>query len=89
MLLQVLMDLLKRPGINPNIQDENWDAPIHALVKSSHKDKVELLIALLTHSRADVNLRAADDMTALHFAVQVGRLYLAFEGLLLRWLLHI
>lgn len=67
----MLAELLLKPGINPNIRNENFDAPLHVLVKSSRKDKVELLISLLTHSSADVNLQAADEMTALHFAVQV------------------
>ncbi len=69
--VQVLMDLLHRPGVRVNHRDENLNAPLHSLVRSNRKDKLDLIITLLTHSDADVNLKGDDEMTPLHFAVQV------------------
>ena len=64
--------MLRQPGFEPNRRDDSGNAPLHAYVLSSRHDKVDLVVSLLTHSSADVNLKAADSMTALHFAVMVS-----------------
>lgn len=66
------MELLQRPGVRVNRHDENLNTPLLSIVRSSRKDKLDLVITLLTHSDADVNLKGDDEMTPLHFAVQVG-----------------
>ena len=47
-------------------------APIHSIVKKKRGDRIDLMLALLTYSDADVNLKSADGMTALHLVAQVG-----------------
>jgi len=42
--------------------------------KREQKEKLELLVSLLTYSDADVNLQVGNDMTALHFAAEVMHL---------------
>ena len=71
--LQSLVEFLRsRNGrVDVNILDPQGEAPIHRLVKKKRKERVELLIALLTNSNADVNFGTARSMTALHFAVEV------------------
>lgn len=49
-------------------------APIHSIVEKKRKDRADLMVALLTYSDADVDLKRADGMTALHMAAQVGGL---------------
>ena len=46
-------------------------APIHAIVLRKHRDKADILLALLTNSEADVNLQSMQGNTALHLAVTV------------------
>ena len=76
--MQSLIEQLGRPGVNANGDTSNGDAPIHAIVKrkckrkADCKEKVDLLLALLTHSDADVNLQNANGMTALHFTAEVN-----------------
>lgn len=69
---KALFDLLQQENTNPSALNENGDAPLHSIVKSDRQDKVELLVTLLTHSMADVNMMVANGMTALHFAAQVS-----------------
>ena len=75
---QSLIEQLGRPGVNANGANANGDAPIHAIVKrkskrkADRKEKVDLLLALLTHSDVDVNLQNANGMTALHFTAEVS-----------------
>ena len=56
-------------------KDENEDTPLHAIVRSDRRDKLEVMIALLVHSDygcADIDFPAFYGNTALHVAVQVG-----------------
>ena len=75
---QSLTEQLGKPGVNANGANANGDAPIHAIVKrkckrkADRKEKVDFLVALLTHSDADVNLQNANGMTALHFTAEVS-----------------
>jgi len=61
------------PGVDANARDVNGDAPIHAIVKRKKRnwEKLDLLVALLTYSNADVHLHTVNKMTALHLAAQV------------------
>lgn len=55
-------------------KDENEDLPLHAIVRSDRRDKLELMIALLVHSDfgcGDIDLPAFYGNTALHIAVMV------------------
>lgn len=57
------------PGIN-----EEGDNPLHSIAKQTdrpEKDKVEMLVTLLTLTAVDINSRGKNGMTALHYAVQV------------------
>lgn len=56
-----------------NFRDEKTgDAPIHSIIKKKKKDRVDLLLALLVNSKADINLQNGRDMTALHMAIEVS-----------------
>ena len=60
--------------MSANAVDDDGCAPIHAIVQKkfkSEEEKMKLLVALLTYSDADVNLRMANGSTALHLAAQV------------------
>ena len=67
--------------MNANAVNAIGDAPIHAIVKrkskrkADRKEKVELLLALLTNSDADVNLQSANGMTALHLTAEVNNAF--------------
>ena len=69
--------------MNANDVNANGDAPIHVIVKrkckrkADRKEKVDLLLALLTYSDVDVSLQNANGMTALHFTAEV-KIALAF-----------
>ena len=43
------------------------------------RDRIDLMLALLTYSDADVDLKRADGMTALHLVAQVGGLREHYE----------
>ena len=62
--------------MDANAHDVNGDAPIHAIVKRKKRnwEKLDLLVALLTYSNADVHLQTVNKMTALHLAAQVRSL---------------
>ena len=50
------------------------DTPIHAIVRSSKRDKLECLLVLLVYSdygTENIDMPAAFGNTALHIAVQV------------------
>jgi len=50
-------------------------------VKKKRRDRVELVITLLSNSNADVNFETTRSMTALHFAVEVHKIWmLAFPA---------
>ena len=67
--------------MNANAVNAIGDAPIHAIVKSKskrkadRKEKVELLLALLTNSDADVDLQNGNRMTALHLTAEVNNAF--------------
>ena len=73
--MKELIRTLKRTGENVNSMDlttENYGA-IHILVSSRHKNKAELLMALLVYSSADIDLTTTGKgSTALHLAVEVS-----------------
>ena len=56
-------------------------APIHSIVEKKRKDRIDLMLALLIYSDADVDLKRADGMTALHLAAKVGGLCEHYEWL--------
>ena len=70
---QSLVHQLQTPGVDANARNANGDAPVHAIVKRKerHQEKLNLLVALLTYSNADVSLWTVNKMTALHLAAQV------------------
>ena len=72
--IKVLLEILQRENTNPDVLNENGDAPLHSIVKSKRQDKVELLVTLFTHSTTNVNMQVANGMTALHFAAQVSHI---------------
>ena len=43
------------------------------------RDRIDLMLALLTYSDADINLKSAAGMTALHLVAQVGGLCEHYE----------
>ncbi len=69
--MQALIALL-REGHDANEKNESGDAPVHAIVKHKRGKRMDLLLTLFTHSNANLNLPAAEDNTALHFAAMVG-----------------
>ena len=70
-ILQALVDYLKSKAVDVNIRNGEGEGPIHKIVKKKRKERVDLLIALLTNSNADVHFATAKNMTALHLAVEV------------------
>ena len=66
----------RKPGVDINARNSENDAPIHSITKTKcprkSKWKREVLYALLSKSPAQVNLKAKDGMTALHFAALVS-----------------
>ncbi len=68
--VQALIALL-REDHEANAKDENGDSALHAIVKHKRNKRLDLLLTLLTHSNANVNLPAAEGNTALHFAAMV------------------
>ena len=68
------MAVLERTsGLDVNTLDKKTgEAPLHALVKKERKDRVKLVLALLVHSDANINLKTSRGATPLHLAVEVG-----------------
>lgn len=58
-----------------NALDANGDAPLHCFVKRKDREKFNCLMALLIHSKCDINLPNKDGQTALHLACQVKIIY--------------
>ena len=55
-------------------KDQNEDTPLHAIVRSDRRDKLELMIGLLVHSDfgcEEIDFPALYGNTALHIAVKV------------------
>ena len=70
--LQHLLDALQSPKVDVNLIDQlSGDGPIHSIIKRKKKDRVDLLLALLVNSKADINLQNRRSMTALHSAIEV------------------
>ena len=63
---------------DPNSLNSEENAPIHSLVKrkakgkKNQKEKMHLLVTLLTFGDVDINMLNGDGYTALHLAVKVG-----------------
>lgn len=80
-ILQSLLEFLQTRRVDVNIRDNQGEGPIHKIVKKKRRDRVELLITLLSNSNADVNFETTRSMTALHFAVEVRKIWmLAFPA---------
>ena len=47
-------------------------APIHSIVQRKRRDRIDLLLALLTYSNADIDLKSSDGTAALHLVAQVS-----------------
>lgn len=82
-----LVITFRKPGVDVNAKNADDDAPIHSMTKTKcprkSKWKREVLYALLSKSPAEVNLKAKDGMTALHFAatecdVEAAKVLLTF-----------
>ena len=76
-LPQALIDALTKGHLSMYINDVDrayGGAPIHSIVRRSrnHQYTADLLTALLTYSRADVNLPDSDGKCPLHIAVEVS-----------------
>ena len=67
------MAVLERSsGLEVNMLDKKTgEAPLHALVKKQKKDRVRLVLAMLVHSDANINLETSRGATPLHLAVEV------------------
>ena len=68
------MEALQSPKVDVNRLDEvTGDAPIHSIIRHTKKkkDRVELLLALLMNSKAQIDLQNRRNMTALHLAIEV------------------
>ena len=72
--LQELVRVLRRTSEDVNAMDlvtENY-GPIHALISSHHNKKVDLLMAFVVHSSANIDLTTTvKGSTALHLAIEV------------------
>ena len=83
---QNLVSMLQQAGAEKVlVPNEEGDYPLHSIVRQHRQDKVELLIALLTHSSVDVNSHGKGGMTALHYAVQVCALWKTLGDLQFVW----
>ena len=69
--LQSFVDFLNSRKVDVNIRNGEGEGPIHKIVKKKRRERVELLIALLTNSNADVDFTTSKNMTAFHLAVEV------------------
>ena len=56
------------------LDKKTGEAPLHSLVKRERKDRVNLVLALLVHSDADIHLKTSRGTTPLHLAVEVSTL---------------
>lgn len=70
---QTLTEILRDQSIDVNEKDEFGDAPLHFIVKHKRKNRLDVLVTLLSYSQVNVNLPAAHNNTALHFAVAVSK----------------
>ena len=77
--LQELREALEKGETDPNSLNSEENAPIHSLVKKkakgkkNQKEKMHLLVTLLTFGDVDIDMLNGDGYTALHLAVQVYR----------------
>lgn len=76
-LPQALIDALTKGHLSIYVNEVNrayGGAPIHSIVRRprNHQYAADLLTALLTYSRADVNLPDSDGKPPLHIAVEVS-----------------
>ena len=80
---QHLLDLLEHPEVRGQlIPLPGEDGPLHSLVSlpREDKEKVELLIAMISGSpNVDINCKGKDGMTPLHYAVQVGKVWVGMN----------
>ena len=59
-------------GMDPNLKDAEGNAAIHTLVRHlPRKDAYNIIITLLVHSSAEVDITDAAENTPLHLAVKV------------------
>ena len=64
--LNLCLDLLKLPGYDINMTDENGNTPLHLACKS--KCSITILEKLVEDCRCDLNCKNKDDDTAVHIA---------------------
>ena len=65
---------MEKGKADANSVNHTQNAPIHSLVKrkaKSGKDKMKLLVTLLTFGDVDIDMLNGDGNTALHLAVMV------------------
>ena len=75
--LQTLEEAIEQYPALVNCSSMNNEAPIHTIVKMKRKDKLSLLVTLLTNSNADVNIETrSSGFSPLHQAVLVSECYL-------------
>jgi hypothetical protein len=68
---EYLVAVLDRSDFDVNTLDKKTgEAPLHALIKKERKDRVKLVLLMLVHSDADVNLETSRGATPLHLAVE-------------------
>lgn len=61
--------MLENKSLEPNLQDENGDTPLHLAVKNNH---ITIIEKLLENNSLDLNLQNKDGETPLHIAAQNG-----------------
>ena len=75
--------ILLNAGADPNRQDRNGAAPIHALINWTKKDPAPALALLLDHG-ARIDIRNQQEMTALLLAARYGESLAPMQALLAR-----
>ena len=70
--MQALIEVLQLKPALANCYNAHMEAPIHAILRKKKKWRLNLLVTLLSHSLADVNLPTqSTGHTPLHIAMMV------------------
>ena len=65
--------MLQHPYADVNARNAEQEAPIHSVVKRKCRNRMELLLALLTYSWGlDIDCPGIERKTAMHYAVEVS-----------------
>ena len=73
-----MLSLLQQPGVDVLLgPDQEGDNPLHSIVRQTRaeREKTDILVTLLSRGTININSQGRGGMTALHYAVQVGRPY--------------